>query len=84
MSKVFVNKGRFFDEHPDVIGDVTKFERYDINGNLLEYWERDEDGYMVDVTERKLLEIEIAKAEKELDKYIEEDVAEYGEEDSDT
>lgn len=84
MSQVFVNKGEFFDTHPDVIGNVTKYEKYDINGNLLEYWERDENGYMVDVTERKLLEIEIAKAEKELDKYIAEDVAEYGEEDSDT
>ena len=72
----FVNKGEFFDKHPDVFGCVTKFEKRDIDGNLEEYWERDDDGYMRDRTERKKLEEEIAKAEKELDKYIAEDTEE--------
>lgn len=78
----YVNTGEFFDKHPGVIKGVSKYQSFDTDGNLLEYWERDENGYMVDMTERKLLEIEIEKAEKELDKYIAEDVAEYGDEES--
>ena len=78
MKDTYINNGEFFDKHPDVIGNVTKFEKYDIEGNLIEYWERNENGILVDRTEQKLLEIEIAKAEKELEKYIEEDIAEYG------
>lgn len=69
MSDNFVNEGEFFIKHPDVIGNVTRFERRDINQNLLEAWERNEAGVMVDVTEQVKLREEIAKAEKELAKY---------------
>lgn len=80
MSNTFINKGKFFDLHPDVIGDVTKFEKYDTDGNIVEAWERNEEGHMVDVTEKVKLLREIAEAEKALDKYIAEDVEEFANE----
>lgn len=72
----YINTGEFFDKHPDIIGNVSKFERRSIDGTLEEAWERNEAGIMVDVTEKYRLMEEVAKAEKE--------VAKYGEEDSDT
>lgn len=72
----YINTGEFFEKHPEVIGNVSRFERRDIDGNLEEAWERNAAGIMVDVTEKYRLMEEVAKAEKE--------VAKYGEEDSDT
>lgn len=67
----YINTGEFFEKHPDVIGNVSKFERRAIDGTLEEAWERNAAGIMVDVTEIRKLEEEVAKAKEEVDKYVE-------------
>ena len=67
----YINTGEFFEKHPDVIGNVTRFERRSGEGILEEVWERNDDGIMVDVTEIYKLQEEIAKAKKEVAKYAE-------------
>lgn len=64
----FVNDGPFFEAHPDVIPDVTSYQLTAMSGELLESWERWEDGRMHDVTERDRLLAEIATAQTALDK----------------
>lgn len=64
----FVNDGPFFTKYPDVYPNVKTFVATDEEGNIVEQWERDKSGRMVDVTQRALLEQEVAKARQNLDK----------------
>lgn len=66
--ETFVNDGPFFDKYPDVYPNVRCFTATDEEGNIVEQWERDKNGRMVDVTQRALLEQEVAKARQNLDK----------------
>ena len=63
----FNKDGAFYAKHPDIKGVVNKYTRTDINGNILEVWERDETGTLVDVTERVRLEREVQEAKKALE-----------------
>lgn len=70
----FINDGPFFEKYPDVIPDVTRYERTDADGELIESWERGDDGRMHDVTQRDILQakilaakIELAKLEEKID-----------------
>lgn len=67
-SSNFVNTGAFFEKHPDVIKDVTRFEQTDAEGHILESWERNKNGEMVETTERDLLRQKYIKAKEEVDK----------------
>ena len=67
-TSTFVNEGPFFDTHPGVIPHVTRYERTDMSGKLLESWERDKNGVMVETTKRDLLYAEIISAQEALDK----------------
>lgn len=62
----FVNKGPFFDKHPDVIKNITRFEAIDLEGNIVESWERNDKGVMVETTQRDRLREELVKAQEEL------------------
>ena len=63
----FVNKGKFFDTHPGVIPNITRYERTDLAGKVIESWERNKNGVMVDVTERDKLYAEIEAAQEALE-----------------
>lgn len=63
----FVNTGTFFDTHPGVTFNVTRYERSDEKGKIIESWERDKNGVMVDVTKRDKLYAEIAEAQEALE-----------------
>lgn len=65
----FVNEGPFFDLHPDVMKNLKRFESYDLAGNLIESWERNDKGEMIDVTKRDKLREEIIAAQEALDKF---------------
>ena len=67
-TSTFVNEGAFFDTHPGVTTNVTRYERMDEEGNLVEVWERNDKGVMVDVTEVERLRIEIEAARSALNK----------------
>lgn len=67
---------QFFDKHPElkelIINNESKrYTQLDAEGNLIEQWELNESGEWIDVTERELLKIEIAKATEELEKFKE-------------
>ena len=62
----FVNEGPFFDKHPDVIKNIIRFESIDLSGNIVESWERDSNGVMVETTQRDILREELIKAQEEL------------------
>lgn len=64
----FINDGPFFDKYPDVFPDVTRYERTGTDGELIESWERGDDGRMHNVTKRDILKTQILAAEKELAK----------------
>lgn len=64
----FINDGPFFEKYPDVFPDVTRYERTGVDGELIESWERGEDGRMHDVTKRDILQAKILAAKKELAK----------------
>lgn len=64
----FVNDGPFFEKYPDIFPDVTRYERTDADGELIESWERGEDGRMHDVTQRDILQAKILATKKELAK----------------
>lgn len=63
----FVNDGLFFKTHPDVFPWVTSYQRTAMSGELLESWERWEDGRMHDVTRRDRLLLEVAALQADLD-----------------
>ena len=66
----FVNDGTFFDTHPGVTRNVKRYERLDGSGNVIESWERNEKGVMVDVTKRDELYRKIADAKEALEEAI--------------
>lgn len=64
----FVNTGAFFDTHPGVTPNVTRYERTDMSGKLVESWERNKNGVMVNVTKRDALIAQTIEAEEALNK----------------
>lgn len=64
----FVNSGEFFDTHPGVIPHVTRYESRDLAGNLIESWERDKNGVMVNVTARDNTYAELIAAQEALER----------------
>lgn len=80
MQPVFLNIGPFWDIHPDVYPDVTRYTDTDEKGNILECWERNKEGVMVDVTEREKARVELEKAQKEYAKYEEFDEEDFDDE----
>lgn len=64
----FINDGLFFEAHPDVYPDVTRYERTDAKGNIIESWERGDDGRMRETTKRDKLREEIIAAEEQIAK----------------
>lgn len=65
-TSTFVNEGPFFDKHPDVIKSIIRFEAVDEYGKIVETWERDSNGVMIETTKRDLLREELIKAQEEL------------------
>ena len=68
-----VNTGEFWDKHPGVWPGVTRYIDTDDKGNILDVWERDKNGVMVDVTERERLRVELAAAQADLERYTEDE-----------
>lgn len=68
-TSTFVNTGTFFDTHPGVTPNVRRYERTDMTGKLIESWERDKNGVMVDVTKRDLLYKELEDAQEALTRW---------------
>ena len=64
----FINDGPFFEKYPDIYPDVTRYERTDTDGSIIESWERADDGHMIETTERDKLREEIVAAEEQLAK----------------
>lgn len=64
----FINDGPFFEKYPDIYPDVTRYEKTDVKGNIIESWERADDGRMVETTKRDKLREEIVAAEEQLAK----------------
>ena len=73
MQIVMVNEGPFWEKHPDVYAGVTRYTDTDPKGHILECWERNEEGVMVDVTERERAKMELVKAQEALGALVEED-----------
>lgn len=57
----------FFSKHPGVIPNVRRYEYTDPAGNIIESWERNEDGILVETTERDKLYQEIADAQEAIE-----------------
>ena len=66
-TSTFVNEGPFFDTHPGVTPHVTRYERTDMSGKLIESWERNKNGVMVNTTARDILRDKLARAQEELE-----------------
>ena len=64
----FINDGPFFDKYPDIYPDVTRYERLDEKGHVLESWERGDDGRMRETTQRDKIREELIAAEEALSK----------------
>ena len=64
----FINDGPFFEKYPDIYPDVTRYEKTDTKGNIIESWERGDDGRMVETTKRDKLREEIIAAEEQIAK----------------
>lgn len=67
----FVNDGPFWDKHPDVFADVTRYSARDAKDNIIEAWERAEDGRMVDVTAREQTYQELERAQDAMNRFKE-------------
>lgn len=67
-SSTFVNTGEFFDTHPGVMPQVRRYEQLDEKGDIIESWERDKNGVMVNVTKRDALYKELIEAQEAIDK----------------
>lgn len=64
----FINDGPFFEKYPGIYPDVTRYERTDAEGNIIESWERGDDGRMHNTTKRDKLREEIVAAEEQIAK----------------
>ena len=73
MQPVFLNEGPFWDIHPDVYPEVTRYIDTDEKGNIRECWERNKSGIMVDVTARERARLELEKAQREYERYEDDD-----------
>lgn len=62
MQPIYRNIGPFWEKHPDVYRSVTRFTDTDQKGNIIEAWERDANGVMVDVTAREIARQELIRA----------------------
>ena len=69
----FINEGPFWEKHPDVYPDVVRYTARDEHDNLLEAWERADDGLMVDVTDREKAYEELERAQDALAKFFDEE-----------
>lgn len=67
-TSTFINEGEFFDTHPGVIPNITRFEATDGAGKLIESWERDKNGVMVNTTKRDKLYAELIEAQEQINK----------------
>lgn len=70
MQPVLRNVGPFWDKHPDVYPGVTSYIDTAPNGDIIEYWERDKDGVMVDHTAIAQARLELERAHEKAAKYI--------------
>lgn len=64
----FINDGPFFEKYRDITPNVTRFERTDSDGDIIESWERGDDGRMHETTERDKLREEIIAAQEQIAK----------------
>jgi hypothetical protein len=64
----FVNEGEFFDKHPGVIPNVKCYIRYDSENKVIESWARDDNGVMIETTQRDKLREELIAAQEALAK----------------
>ena len=71
--KRFINDGPFFDKYPDIYPDVTRYERTNRKGNIIESWERGNDGRMHERTARDKAREELIAAQEELAKLEDKD-----------
>ncbi len=71
----FINDGPFFEKYPDVYPDVTRYEVTDTKGNIIESWERWNDGRMHETTARDKAREAIIAAEEALSKLEAKDAA---------
>lgn len=63
-----INDGPFWDRYPDVYPEVKRYERTAMDGSIIESWERDKNGRMVDVTQRDKLREEIVAAQEQIER----------------
>ena len=64
----FVNTGPFWERHPDVWPGVVRFEVTDQKGNIVESWERNNEGVMIETTRRDKYREELREAQEQLKK----------------
>lgn len=64
----FINDGPFWELHSDVLPTVTRFEITDTKGHILESWERDKNGRMVETTKRDQAREELIAAQEAMNK----------------
>ena len=74
MAKRKDPNAEFFRKHPGVIPNVRRYEYTDGAGKILESWERNKDGILVETTERDKLYQEIADATEAIEKMREKGV----------
>lgn len=59
-------------KHPDLndfdITDKKVYKVLDVDGNLVEYWEKNDNGNWIDMTEREKLKEQIAREQQELER----------------
>lgn len=65
-----VNTGEFWELHPDVWPGVKTYVDADPKGNIIEYWERDENGVMIDRTDYAQARLELARAQENYDNFM--------------
>lgn len=57
-------------KHPDLrefLPTSTVYKSFNATGDILEYWEKDDDGHWVDVTEREVAKQELERELKRLE-----------------
>ncbi len=68
-----VNSGPFWLTHSDVWPGVKRYIDTNAKGDIIECWERNDEGIMVDVTERERAKMELVKAQEAMAKLMMED-----------
>lgn len=80
MQPILKNIGPFWEKHPDVYPGVIRFTDTAMNGDIIEYWERDKDGVMVDHTAIAQARLELARAQEKAARYIDKDEEDFDDE----